>query len=147
MSQKLLNGVLQESCSLVTSASTQPDLIAKLIYVDNIVARACDEDKVYVLYETSRKIMMEGAFNLRKFCTNSTLLQMKIDREKALTDQTFTTSSTGEADETYSSSTLCPSQNTQPGERKVLGIQWDIPIDQFVICLEDVVINLPTGNV
>ena len=55
---------------------TQPDLIAKLMksfYVDDIVAKACDEDQAYALYETSRKVMMEGGFNLRKFCTNATL--------------------------------------------------------------------------
>ena len=79
--------------------------------------------------------MMEGGFNLRKFCTNSTLLQLKIE---ASADQTFITTSTGEADETYSSSTLCPSQNTQPGEWKVLGIQWHITTDQFVIKQEDI---------
>lgn len=109
----------------------------KAFYVDDVVTGARDEDQAYTLYETSKRVLKEGGFNLRKFCTNSTSLQMKMDRE-ASTDQTPNASKTGEADETYSSSTLCPSQNTQPGERKVLGIRWDVSVDQFVMSLEDI---------
>ena len=135
----LLNATIR--FHLEQHALTQPDLIAKLMrsfYVDDVVTGASDEDQAYALYETSKKVLKEGGFHLRKFCTNSTLLQMRIDGEETSTSQTSTSSTTGEAEETYSNSTLCPTQGTQLGERKVLGIRWDISTDQLVVSLEDI---------
>ena len=66
--------------------SATPDLMAKImrsLYVDDVVTAATDEDQAYALYETSNKILEEGGFNLRKFCTNSRLVQMRIDEEEA----------------------------------------------------------------
>ena len=65
---------------------------------------------------------------------------MRIDVEGALTEQAISdTSHTGEAEETYTSSTLGSSQEQHSEERKVLSIRWDVSSDQFVMSLEDIV--------
>jgi hypothetical protein len=79
----LLNATIR--FHLEQHALTQPDLIAKLMrsfYVDDVVTGASDEDQAYALYETSKKVLKEGGFHLRKFCTNSTFLQMRLDSDK-----------------------------------------------------------------
>lgn len=121
--------------------STQPDLMARLkrsFYVDDVVTGANDEDEAFELYETSKKVLMEGGFNLRKFCTNSTSLQTRIDDKETSAGQSPASSISGEAEETYANSTLGPAQDTQLGERKVLGIRWDTATDQLVVSLEDI---------
>lgn len=45
---------------------------------------------------------------------------------------------TGETEETYVSSTLGSSREQRSGERKVLGIRWDIAADQLVMSLEEI---------
>ena len=135
----LLNATIRHH--LEKFMSTCPDLVTKLVksfYVDDVVTGARDEEQAYTLYETSKKILHRGGFNLRKFCTNSTLLQMKIDRDENCNELTPNVASTEETEETYSSSTLCPGQYTQPGERKVLGIRWDPQTDQLIQSLEDI---------
>ena len=95
-------------------ALTEHDLMSKLtrfFYVDEVVTGANDEDQAHILYETSKQVVKEGGFNLRKFHTNSTLLQIRIDNEGASTSQLSTSQSTAEVEETYSSFTLCPIQN------------------------------------
>lgn len=47
-----------------------------------MVTGASDEQGAFTLYETSKAILKEGGFNLRKFCSNSSLLQMLIDKQE-----------------------------------------------------------------
>ena len=80
--------------------------LTRSFYVDDVVTGAGDEDQAYALYESAKRVMKEGGFNLRKFHTNSTLLEMRIDDEEASTSQPSTSPSTAEVEETYTSSTL-----------------------------------------
>ena len=41
-----------------------------------------------------------------------------------------------EADKTYAESNLCPRQSVRLGEKKVLGVSWDIASDRLVMTLE-----------
>ena len=62
--------------------SSHPQLIKKLIesfYVDDVVTGASTKEEAFQLYSESKKILMDGAFNLRKFRTNSPSLQLEID--------------------------------------------------------------------
>ncbi len=70
---------------------------------------------------------------MRKFRSNSTRLQMKVEGQEMLDECASTC-----ADETYVSSTLGNGQLVHNGERKVLGIRWDLATDQLVMSLEDV---------
>ena len=133
----LLNATIRHHLEKFTS--TCPDLVTKRVKsfcVDDVMTGSRDEEQAYTLYETSKKILRRGGINLRKFCTNYTLLQMKIDRDENCNELTQNVAST---EETYSSSTLCPGQYTQPGERKVLGIRWDPQTDQLIQSREDIV--------
>ena len=62
--------------------TSHPELIKKLIdsfFVDDIVTGASTEEEAFQLYIDSKKILKDGAFNLRKFRTNSQSLQMGIN--------------------------------------------------------------------
>lgn len=110
----LLNATIQYH---LEKSSAEPSLVEKLLrsfYVDNLVTGAEDEAQGYLLYEASKEILKTGGFNLRKFCSNSVLLQMQIDADQK-TDQQ---SHSGEAEETYASSTLGPDQEVHAAWRE-----------------------------
>ena len=84
----LLNATIRHH--LEQHFSAQPDLIKKLswsFYVDDVVTGADNEEEAYMLYREAKKILKKGGFNLRKFCTNSAILQMKIDMEEVTAEQ------------------------------------------------------------
>ena len=53
------------------------------MYVDDASFGADNDDAAYELYKKSRGILREGGFNLRKFVTNSAMLQQRIDEIEA----------------------------------------------------------------
>ena len=120
----LLNATLQYH--LDQYASSCPELVSQLTkstYVDDIISGAPDEEKAYQLYADSKAVLREGGFNLRKFVTNSSCLQQKIDEDE---DYPPARSS----DETYTKATLGTSQVIHSGEHKILGIRWNVATDQ-----------------
>ena len=52
--------------------------LMKSIYVDDVTYGADGEDEAYELYVLSKKVFADGGFNLRKFVTNSPILQQRI---------------------------------------------------------------------
>ena len=56
--------------------------LSKAAYVDAIVTGVEEEEQAFQLFTKSKEILKEGGFNLRKFYSNSTLLQMKVDGQK-----------------------------------------------------------------
>ena len=110
----LLNATIRHH--LEKHSSLQPALVEKFsksFYVDDIVTGASAEDQAYQIYQASKEILKEGGFNLRKFCSNSAMLQMRIDVEEVCGRQpASTTTHTEEAEETYVSSILGPCQDT-----------------------------------
>ena len=54
------------------------------MYVDDMAFEADCDDLAYELYMNSETILKEGGFNLRKFLTNSTDLQRKIEDDEKL---------------------------------------------------------------
>ena len=123
---------------------THPDLVKKLsnfTYVDNIITGAANEDQAHQVFKESMKILKDGGFNLRKFCSNSASLQARIDQDKAKQASEHhhqKTGLTGRSEETYASSTLGCGQRMQSGEQKVLGVRWNIALDQFVVNLDEI---------
>ena len=107
--------------------------LAKAAYVDDIVTGAGNEEEAHQLFTEAKEILQQGGFNLRKFCSNSTFLQMKIDGQ-----ETPDKSTTTHTEETYASSALGSGPHTGTGERRVLGVCWDLASDQLVMSLEDV---------
>lgn len=125
----LLNATIRHH--LEQYRESQPELVGKLsksAYVDDIVTGANDEEQAHSLFQDAKKILREGGFNLRKFHSNSALLQLNVDNQEA----SLTT------DESYASHTLGTGQAVNMGEQKVLGVRWDLATDKLVMSLNQI---------
>lgn len=133
----LLNATVQHH--LNQYAVSLPEAVQKIsrsIYVDDIATGSDSENKAYQLYADSKVMLREGGFNLRKFLTNSSELQERIEEsEKAL--QLSPQPRLGE-DLSYTQSTLGTTQTVNGGETKVLGVKWNPSTDRLVFDLSDV---------
>ena len=135
----LLNATIRHHLEHVDAEPAIVEKLMRAFYVDDVVTGANDEDEAYSLYRISKNVLRKGGFNLRKFCSNSALLQMMIDRQENLEPKsTPHTPELTEADETYASVTLGSSNDQHFGERRVLGVRWDVSSDEFVMSLEDI---------
>ena len=120
---------------------TQPDLVKKLcrsIYVDDLIFGADDEDEAGQMFLQAKEILKDGGFNLRKFHSNSALVQARVDPTASSEPSFHGPGLTVESEETYTSSTLGPGQKLHSGEQKVLGVRWDTFSDQFVVNLDEI---------
>jgi len=90
------------------------------------------EDETFELYTKAKSIFCDGGFNLRKFCTNSTQLQQRIDHTEQLCTLKGAKNDTAHLDETYIEFTLGDSQGLGTEEQKVLGMCWRPSEDRFV---------------
>ena len=138
----LLNATIEHH--LKQYSSTDPDLVDRLrrsIYVDDIVSGAEGEEQAYQMFVRSKEILREGGFNLRKFCSNSTPLQTRVDSD---CDSAQQSQSNGDSEETYTSLTLGPGQSLHPGQDKVLGVKWDVSPDQLMVNLDDIALAAQT---
>ena len=114
-----------------------PDLVKKLIesfYVDNVVTGASDEGEAIELYSTSKSILRDGAFNLRKFRTNSPSLQLEIDAAENRSGRAEETQSYC-LDETYAEATLGKPHSAESSMVKVLGVVWDPACSSVLLIL------------
>ena len=133
----LLNATIKHH--LERYAESHPEVVKSLtqsIYVDDVVCGADRELDAYTLYTSSREILSHGCFNLRKFTTNVPSLQALVDSEDATERNPRDAESIVEADETYVKTILPTSTNKHSTEQKVLGIRWDVALDQVVFSLE-----------
>ncbi len=77
----LLNATVRHH--LESQAGIHEDLVLKVlrsIYVDDVVTGAPTEEEAYSLYTGAKALLKTGAFNLRKFSTNSRTLQDRVKR-------------------------------------------------------------------
>ena len=74
---------------------------------------------------------------MRKFCSNSTLLQMTINGQETLEETTPNCEK-----ELYGSSNLDCGQSALTGERKVLRVCWDLTTDELIMSLEDALCSI-----
>ena len=122
-------------------SSSHPELVKELlrsIYVDDVIFGASDEDSAYELYTNSKSILKQASFNLRKFTTNSTDLQERIDRAEGEMAMESNNPQVMDFEETYAKYTLGAAQQPQRGEQKILGVHWDASSDQIVLDFNDV---------
>ena len=117
--------------------STHPEIVKVLmqsIYVDDVVSGADCDDDAYTLYETSKEILSHASFNLRKFATNSSTLQDRINREetpqKINSSQQINLPHVEALEESYVEATLPTEITNGPGEQRILGICWRVQLDQ-----------------
>ena len=120
------------------------ELLKKSLYVDDLVTGEGDEAKVLELCSKSKSLMQRGGFNLRKWKTNSKIVQEAIngmnDRANPTTEPGSTKTIT-EEDESYANTTNGPAipdgSTTENAIVKVLGSIWNTDTDQFTLDLVD----------
>ena len=131
----LLNATIRHHLELHSESNCE--LVSKIlrsIYVDDIVTGSHSEEEAYRLYTGAKTLLKSGAFNLRKFVTNSRSLQTKIDEEEStLHSHTAEPSNP----ETFTQATLGGTQGLHDSEHKVLGVTWNVSSDQIVFSLTE----------
>ena len=134
----LLNSTIRHH--LEQYRSSHPELIEKLInsfYVDDVVTGASTEEEAFQLYTDSKKILKDGAFNLRKFRTNSLSLQLKINAAEDQAENLQDAQSPS-LEETYTDATLGKPHSTESPTVKVLGVIWNPQDDCLQFCVTDI---------
>lgn len=129
----LLNATVRHRLELHSEDHTE--LVSKVlrsIYVDDIVTSSHSEEQAYQLYTEAKSLLKTGAFNLRKFLTNSRSLQIKVDEEESVP-----CSNSAESMETFTQATLGGTLDLYNGEHKVLGVTWNISSDQIVFSMTE----------
>ena len=121
---------------LESHVKTHQELVEKIlrsIYVDDVVSGAPSEAEAYAMYSESKKLLQTAGFNLRKFASNSTSLQLRVLQEETAS-QIVTTD-----EETFTQATLGDSQRLQENETRVLGVKWNTSEDQLGYTFESII--------
>ena len=133
----LLNATLKHH--IEKYSPSYPEIVRILMqstYVDDVVAGANSEDEAYTLYTASKEILSHASFNLRKFVTNSPTLQDRVDSEdvqsKDGTNSQAEFTKVEALEETYVEATLPAEPCCRAGEQKVLGVRWNVHLDQLI---------------
>ncbi len=118
-----------------------PEIVETLknsLYVDDLISGTQNDDKAFDIYEDAKKIMLDGAFNLRKWNSNSgTLVERVANAEKRVKENAMIKrESVMEEDLSYAKTSIGLNSNaTEDKLVKVLGLPWDTNSDEFVLSL------------
>ena len=129
----LLNATVQHHLEL--HSETHSNLIWKIlrsIYVDDIVTSLKTEEQAYEFYVDAKALLKTGAFNLRKFSTNLSSLQDRVDSEES----GYPVSPSGTT-ESFSQAKVSGTQKIGDGDQRVLGINWRVSSDQIVYSFDE----------
>ncbi|KAL5488550.1 hypothetical protein EMCRGX_G017504 [Ephydatia muelleri] len=128
----LLNATIKHHMDHYRTVDQQfVDKFERSIYVDDLTFSAKDEEDMFQLYKKAKGWLAEGAFNLRKFHTNSPKLQQWIDTEEVKSTVPVSGKlNTTVEDLSYVKSMFGGCQVDSSGV-KVLGVQWDSVLDQL----------------
>lgn len=122
----LLNSTIRHH--LQQHLNSHPELLQKLtdsFYVDDVITGAPTEEEAFHLYSESKRVLKHGAFNLRKFRTNSVRLQQRIEAAEGRSRDDPPIPLTQGLEETYSDVTLGKPHSSESATVKVLGVIWD----------------------
>ena len=115
---------------------THKELVQKIlrsIYVDDVVSGTPSEEEAYAVYSESKKLLNQTGFNLRKFASNSSSLQLRVIQDEAVS-QTVATE-----EETFVQVTLGDNLKLQENMLKVLGVKWNTLKDQIGYTFESII--------
>ena len=118
------------------------DCVLKSLYVDDFVGGEDSDDLVFEMFKNLKSSFKSGGFNMRKWVSNSTLVQKRIEeheRESPL-DVEISTKPVEECKiqeegQAFSSSQFRAKGNPCSVRCKVLGIGWDTESDIFSLNL------------
>ena len=125
----LLNATVRHHLELhQDSQRTLVDKLLRSFYVDDVITGADTEEDAFRLYTESKELLKSGGFNLCKFTSNNLALQQKISIAEGVIP-------TQACEETYTQRTLGKAQPSFRDERKVLGVIWNVDLDEMVVDL------------
>ena len=120
-------------------AEMHPNVTTKLIhglYADDVNSGGYNELEALEFYKSSKKLMIEGGFNLRKWASNSTEVMNEIRLNEKLETNTQDVSPL-ENDESYAKSTLPMNESSKKDKLKVLGLVWENERDTFTFNVDE----------
>ncbi len=118
----------------------QVELLKNSLYVDDFVSGADDEEQALELSSNAKSIMQRGAFNLRKWNSNSSYVQEKLSNDKLdhVAHSSPAVNPVSEEDESYAKTVTGPSTNAKKDNTvKVLGSIWNTTSDQLEFNFSD----------
>ncbi|XP_068738177.1 uncharacterized protein [Montipora capricornis] len=138
----LLNATIRHHLTSTDLPEEFVDCVLKSLYVDDFVGGEDSGDLVFETFKNLKSSFKSGGFNMRKWVSNSTLVQKRIEeheRESPL-DVEISTKPVEECkiqeeDQTFSSSQFRAKGNPCSVRCKVLGIGWDTESDMFSLNL------------
>ena len=77
------------------------------------------------MYSESKKLLKLAGFNLRKFASNASDLNRRVAQDESMGQSVIS------GEETFAQVTLGDQQRLQENELKVLGVKWNISLDQL----------------
>ena len=109
--------------------------LCRSVYINSMtVSETVDEDQACKMFLHSKEKLKDDGFNLRKFHSNSVLVQARVNPEANSEPAFHEPGLTLESEVTHTSSTLWDRQELQLGEqKKELGVWWDTSSNQFVV--------------
>ena len=110
------------------------ELLKNSLYVDDLITGEQTEDAALAVYKTTKKIMSEGGFNLRKWKTNDRQLQVKIDNCESVCVNP------NEDHESHAKINTNPSTTATGCDNKavkILGMKWNTNTDELCFDLGD----------
>ena len=136
----LLNATVNHH--LRTYHEADPSFVDKFlssIYVDDLVSGSNDVKSAHELYVKSKLRLATAGFKLRKFITNSEELRQLIQGDELSSSVRMGEPTHAEEDQSYAKSSLGIKTEERPGISKVLGVQWDVTRDEFLLDIGEVV--------
>ena len=127
-----------------------PEFVDKFlssIYVDDLVSGAGSDESAYEFYSKSKLRLAEAGFKLRKFATNSNRLRMLVCENELMSDDLRAgegsrddvggvqgpSETHEEEDQSYAKTSLGSTEDEKPGIHMVLGVEWNIGEDSFLL--------------
>ena len=143
----LLNATIRHHLSSADIPREFAERILKSLYVDDFVSGDDSDNSVLEMYENLKSSFKNGGFNMRKWVSNSKVLQERIEQSESRPHQVSSSfvkeHPIQEVDETYSSSLFETAKNSTTSKLKVLGVGWD---REKVFLLLDLTSSLETDN-
>ncbi|XP_068723841.1 uncharacterized protein [Montipora capricornis] len=138
----LLNATISHHLTSTDLPEEFVDCVLKSLYVDDFVGGEDSDDLVFEMFKNLKSSFKSGGFNMRKWVSNSTLVQKRIEqheRESPLDVEISTKlveeCKIQEEDQTFSSTQFRAKGNPCSVRCKVLGIGWDTESDMFSLNL------------
>ena len=110
------------------------------LYVDDWTSGGEDDDEAYALYNTTKACFAAGGFNLRKWASNKKEVIEKITLDRLKKERLKEQESPSNEDQSFAKLSVGGLDEIDPTkEHKVLGTNWNLEEDIFIMKLNKVV--------